>query len=186
MKARPTEYRGIRFKSKSEARFALFLDDQKKHWWYEPPALKLSDGYVPDFLIADVWQGNARDCGKDWRHPHLEIQIVEYKPSNPTATYMEELESRLTDVCSKFSGHPVLDFLCGSWHTLEAHIVTGGMGYQRSQYNTFCYFGPGEYDKNGWMYNCFQDGWPYELGGEHADAIMEKLKGYRFDLKENN
>jgi len=48
MKAIPTEYRGARFRSRLEARWAAFFDLIGWRWVYEPFDL---DGWTPDFLI---------------------------------------------------------------------------------------------------------------------------------------
>lgn len=44
----PTMYRGVRFRSRAEARWASVFDALSWPWAYEPIDL---DGYVPDFLI---------------------------------------------------------------------------------------------------------------------------------------
>lgn len=49
-----TEYRGYRFRSRREARWAVFLDVAGVTWEYEPEGYVLPDGvrYLPDFLIT--------------------------------------------------------------------------------------------------------------------------------------
>lgn len=49
-----TEYRGHRFRSRREARWAVFLDFAGITWEYEPEGYVLPDGvrYLPDFLIT--------------------------------------------------------------------------------------------------------------------------------------
>lgn len=44
----PTTYQGVRFRSKTEARYAAFFDEIGWHWQYEPIEL---NGYLPDFLL---------------------------------------------------------------------------------------------------------------------------------------
>lgn len=46
----PTEYKGIRFRSRTEARWAAFFDEVKLDWQYEPYDLS---GWIPDFAIQD-------------------------------------------------------------------------------------------------------------------------------------
>jgi len=48
LKAIPTTYSGIEFRSRLEARWAAFLDNVKADWDYEPQDF---DGYIPDFRI---------------------------------------------------------------------------------------------------------------------------------------
>jgi hypothetical protein len=87
-----TEYRGIQFRSKSEACFAAWLDwlkDNTKHgkqmfWDYEPPELIMADGYQPDFRCIHHKNANAPTCS-----------LIEYKPLMPTSTYIETTLAKL-------------------------------------------------------------------------------------------
>lgn len=49
----PTTYRGVRFRSRLEARYAAFFDELALPWRYEPIDL---EGYIPDYLL-DLEQG---------------------------------------------------------------------------------------------------------------------------------
>lgn len=53
MKAIETEYNGILFRSRLEARWAILFDALKIEWVYEPDCFILSNGqkYTPDFYI---------------------------------------------------------------------------------------------------------------------------------------
>ena len=62
----PTKYNGVEFKSRLEARWAVFFDYLNIHWEYEPEGFKLDNKnnadsyYCPDFLIRtpqgkDMW-----------------------------------------------------------------------------------------------------------------------------------
>jgi hypothetical protein len=63
-----TAYRGVIFRSRLEARWALFFDWLKVRWFYEFEGFRLPSGnYVPDFWLPDV--------KKTW---------VEIKPDEPT------------------------------------------------------------------------------------------------------
>ena len=61
MKAIETEYKGYRFRSRLEARWAVFFDACGVKWEYEPEGFDLGDGlyYLPDFLLHNVF---IRDC----------------------------------------------------------------------------------------------------------------------------
>jgi hypothetical protein len=51
--ARPTTYNGIEMRSRTEARFAAFLDEHNFTWTYEPRAFASAKGqYLPDFRLA--------------------------------------------------------------------------------------------------------------------------------------
>lgn len=65
----PTRYVGYRFRSRLEARWAVFLDQMGAEWLYEPEGYQLPSGpYLPDFLI----------------HPHTDRAFwLEIKPDLP-------------------------------------------------------------------------------------------------------
>lgn len=49
------EYRGIQMRSKLEAEFAWWLDDQQFRWQYEPRIFgPIGKGYLPDFLVHEL------------------------------------------------------------------------------------------------------------------------------------
>lgn len=57
IKAIETEYRGYRFRSRLEARWAVFFDQLGVRWEYEPQGFETPAGpYLPDFLLPDVNQ----------------------------------------------------------------------------------------------------------------------------------
>lgn len=52
--AKPTLYQGVRFRSRLEARWAVFLDALGAEWIYEPQVSGVS-GYLPDFEIGNAY-----------------------------------------------------------------------------------------------------------------------------------
>lgn len=56
MKAIETHYNGYRFRSRLEARWAVFFDTLGIRYEYEPEGFELSDGtyYLPDFWLPDL------------------------------------------------------------------------------------------------------------------------------------
>ena len=56
IRAIETEYKGYLFRSRLEARWAVFFDACGVKWEYEPEGFDLGDGiyYLPDFLLHDV------------------------------------------------------------------------------------------------------------------------------------
>mgnify|MGYP003534847135 FL=1 len=53
LRAIETRYKGYRFRSRLEARYAVLFDSLKIEWEYEPEGYVLEDGtwYLPDFFI---------------------------------------------------------------------------------------------------------------------------------------
>ncbi|WP_026499306.1 hypothetical protein [Butyrivibrio sp. WCD2001] len=67
LRAIQTEYKGYRFRSRLEARWAVFFDDCGVSWEYEPEGYDLGNGlcYLPDFLLHGVTVNHGlfkRDC----------------------------------------------------------------------------------------------------------------------------
>lgn len=55
MKVIPTEYNGYRFRSRLEARWAVFMDVLKVPFLYDPDAYEFNGvGYLPDFFIPSI------------------------------------------------------------------------------------------------------------------------------------
>ena len=86
MKPIPTEYEGTVFRSKSEAVFARSLSLAGCHWQYEPKLGGLESAWnIPphdwDFHICTK---EGMSC------------FVEYKPSKPTPTYMNNLCKKIS------------------------------------------------------------------------------------------
>ena len=56
MKVIQTEYKGYLFRSRLEARWAVFFDACGVDWEYEPEGYDLGNGlrYLPDFLLHGV------------------------------------------------------------------------------------------------------------------------------------
>ena len=57
IKAIETEYNGYRFRSRLEARWAVFFDAAKIKYEYEPEGFELADGtrYLPDFYLPELF-----------------------------------------------------------------------------------------------------------------------------------
>ena len=57
MKVIETKYKGYLFRSRLEARWAVFFDACGIRWEYEPEGIILSDGswYLPDFYLPDFY-----------------------------------------------------------------------------------------------------------------------------------
>lgn len=125
-KAIPTEYRGIRFRSKSEAIFARALDlahSGKLIWEYEPNEYEV-DGWKPDFYVKRQYEGsNYWDC------------IIELKPSEVTDTHMDNLGNRFCELMDENVG--LLCYLiCGNHRNSNRHVwwFNGGWDNETDDY----------------------------------------------------
>jgi hypothetical protein len=90
---RKTEYKGIVFKSKSEAIVARSMDLAGCLWRYEPIETLCQDGYILDFWIVIPQKLLADNIG-------FHTVFMEYKPSKPTDTYCNELYDRVRSLKS--------------------------------------------------------------------------------------
>lgn len=93
MKARPTTYNGFKMRSRLEAGFAAWLDSVGLSWMYEPECLAhpTLGQYLPDFLIADVYDllgGRVRDVFVEVKpHPFMD----DYSAAHAAAVRMQEV-----------------------------------------------------------------------------------------------
>lgn len=69
----PTRYKGYHFRSRLEARWAVFFDSLGIKWEYEPEGFMNADGdkYLPDFYLSQThtWvevKGDEEALCKDW------------------------------------------------------------------------------------------------------------------------
>lgn len=85
IKAIETMYNGYRFRSRLEARWAVFFDTLKVRWQYEPEGFQLPSGnrYLPDFYLTDLdlwieikpgdapqyWGRDAMPLSAEWTRP---------------------------------------------------------------------------------------------------------------------
>lgn len=90
--SKPTIYNGVLYRSRLEARWAVFFQGRETiNWfWYEPEILYLPDGspYTPDFKIS-----YSPYELRDRKPENQKIVYVEIKPSLPTDEYCERLMS---------------------------------------------------------------------------------------------
>ena len=87
-----TLYRGHYFRSKAEARFAVFLDCLGIKWEYEPQGFDLGNGlkYLPDFKIynVEIWDENWT-LKKDWTEHNDKCHYDTYEPKTLDHIWVE-------------------------------------------------------------------------------------------------
>lgn len=72
---KPTLYKGYYFRSKNEAKWAVFFDKLGIPYQYEPEAFMCSDGsqYTPDFFLPNSYLRDIR-----WKGLYLEVKHKEW------------------------------------------------------------------------------------------------------------
>jgi hypothetical protein len=131
--ARPTEYKGILYRSKSEAMFARWLELRASSWVrevscsgplfsggfnrcqagfeYEPEWLEI-DGWKPDFM---EWYVANNSCNKR-QYPTMVYSVIEYKPSRPTDAYIQTFATRCKKLIIELEAERQQEFLYrASW-----------------------------------------------------------------------
>lgn len=115
-----TFYKGYRFRSRTEARWAVILDALGAKWEYEPEGYELGNGlrYLPDFVVHNVY---AR--GDDKNNVYNKDMFLE-----PSDVYIE-VKGVPTDEDKK----KVYKFVGsrfdkdGRWYPLRPILVVGGL-----------------------------------------------------------
>jgi|SRR5690554_659384 len=127
IKAIQTRYKGYHFRSRLEARWAVFFDALGLQWEYEPEGFDLGGGvyYLPDFRVT----------GTDTNGDEMEYWF-EIKPKGKDLSWREEQKIQaFADswkapyaggffVCSGLPGEkrtPVIDRVSGVEHILWSH-----------------------------------------------------------------
>lgn len=107
LKAIETEYKGYRFRSQLEARWAVFFDACGVSWEYEPEGYDLGNGlyYLPDFLLHGVTINHAYHAkGQD-----LYVEVKGQMTDRDAAKINRFAELRLRDDGESgdyFAAHP--------------------------------------------------------------------------------
>ncbi len=138
MQSIQTFYNGTYYRSRLEARWAVFFDEMKIPFEYEPKAFKLKDKYtyIPDFCLLSS-SPDTVPTQVDPHSPHQPVAVwIEVKPKNPTnkeAWKVETLSRQLPETEVFFfigqptkpfaSGHGILKFLNGEVHPLKQGMV---------------------------------------------------------------
>jgi len=121
---RKTEYKGVVFKSKSEAIVARSMDLVGLLWEYEPYQTKCNDGYICDFWV--IVPASVVNDGRpsNW----FQNVFIEYKPSIPTNTYLNEIYDRFKTLGLKRNptiwilyGNPFDDTVQSGWLAIDVY-----------------------------------------------------------------
>jgi len=122
IKAIETHYKGCHFRSRLEARWAVFLDVLGVRWEYEKQGFDLPSGpYLPDFWIVPAANGRAA-----W---------LEIKPEQPTKG-----ERDLVKELAESSGSVGLIFAGSPWHNEQFVYVFLPSGAETNVTAPMCQF----------------------------------------------
>lgn len=118
MKPIETRYHGCRFRSRLEAKWAVFFDCMDIEWEYEPEGYDLGDGiwYLPDFRLHG-WKGRGSEG-----HEYLWAEVKGKLP----------MDAADWQKVSRFAGEHRQDHPFGD-ETYENPIITLGPIYEDSE-----------------------------------------------------
>jgi len=104
VKAIETKYKGYRFRSRLEARWAVFFDACGYKWEYEPEGFDLDGSYyLPDFKIY------GEDSNGDFNVFWVEIKPTGIILSNSEAEKIRKFSEIAEDVCRGYGDFIVID-----------------------------------------------------------------------------
>lgn len=115
LKAIETSYKGYRFRSRLEARWAVFFDALGVAWEYEPEGFETSAGwYLPDFVVRKAGSPNV------W----VEVRPVDVREPKVTAFNLLLRGAGLGEHCQFVFGDPLAWF---EWrrarHSTPQHLA---------------------------------------------------------------
>jgi hypothetical protein len=164
IKALPVWYKGYRYRSRSEGRWAVFMDTIGIDFEYEPQGFKLEDGtcYLPDFRLpwCNMW--------------------AEVKPTDPTPEERRKCELTVLGTGGTFlylAGTP--DFRAYEGVSRDSGMLTEAT-YSLDIHRNF---GPYFEGHRLWSSPEFEDLQEFTCSDRYRDAVYAS-RGARFDNKE--
>lgn len=136
-----TIYGGVRFRSRLEARWAVYFDLIGLPWIYEPDGYSLKSGnYCPDFVTNFNFDSNY---------------FLEVKPNEdafvPISNKLQEFSDAVDKPIFCLAGYPTIDPQLAILPKSERDKINSGL----SVYGCFCYYA---FTRKGWTQ-------PYYCGG---------------------
>jgi|GEM_PF-6557823 len=161
--AKPTKYKDVTFRSKSEARFAVMLELAGIKWCYEPIHNDPDLQWKPDFL-----------CEFPIRNGSTSAVLVEYKPTEPNPNYKEWW---FNEAINSLEGSTILSG--GSESTIDAAVLLWGSWF--NGINGFDYINVIVNEKKAGSYwSIVQEYFADKFFG--AMKFKHSANHYRFDL----
>lgn len=175
--AKPTTYNGYLFRSKLEAKWAVFFDLIGVPYMYEPEAFRCKDGsqYTPDFYLPESFLR-----GQSGKRLYMEIKPIgfttHYGPENDR--YIKRIASSLpNDNLCLFVGEPY-DLLFGEWNPENLQLCPYYDNYMVLMYCVECSVLKVDFREGNYMY-CPCCGGDISIDAMKPFAI--DARQYRFD-----
>lgn len=182
IKAIETEYNGYRFRSRLEARWAVFFDQAGITYEYEPEGFELEDGtrYLPDFYLPEL-------------DTHVEVKSEregaweDIKRAKNMLTWGGPIRRLLihSDIPKGFDGG-MWHFPCFYWEGTCDRVAVGwwfysciGDGKVEGHISSAGYIPPWDYDEYDQPKTCFRQTRPLSLKAV-SDRILRKESGWHY------
>lgn len=193
MEAIRTEYKGIVFRSKSEAVFARCLDlsEKTRTWEYET-----DDGGGLHSWDFRIYVQSESDCICEYcgcRHKSLSVRpvLVEYKPSEPTQSYVTHLTEKVRPFVEKVTkdhGGPFMDsyIVYGNpWHGPQNPELCDCSYIIYPIFSNWAKWGWGNFNQAGDNGEAFLFSYRHDITDILGidESITQEARRYRFDLK---
>lgn len=194
-----TAYNGYRFRSRLEARWAVFLDALKIRWEYEPEGFTLMDGtrYLPDFRLptfnGGMWAevkpegGDFSKAKQFCQESHQSIWLCEGPPDLRAWWYLEyeSLEEareyeRQNRACIGSFGSPAEGPINDADLTWGVQAYNGIPNADQATGEDRMFAMPGYEDDDGRI-----TGWNVDCLGDFFIAAVKASRGSRFEFGES-
>ena len=105
MKVVETRYAGRRFRSRTEARYAVLFDALTLDWDYEPEGFQLDDGsrYLPDFFVR---YPEGSGTAKAWPGAGYWVEIKAGTPTPADISKLSQVAKGTGHLAYLFAGQP--------------------------------------------------------------------------------
>lgn len=176
--AKETVYNGYRFRSKLEAKWAVFFDKLNVPYQYEPEAFRCSDGsqYTPDFYLPESFLRSHTRKGL-----YLEIKPLGFSRhfSSENQAYARRISTALqTSNLCLFTGEPY-DLAFGPWNDSNEQLCPEYDNYMVLMYCDECGSLKADFNEGQYRYcpNCEADTEFYTMKKAATEA-----RQYRFQF----
>lgn len=175
IQAIPTRYKGIVYRSRSEARFAAFLHFSGCGFTYEPEFLKLPNLYVPDFAI--FFPLRVIDFGEGEFNVGfpMNLTVIDYKPTMPNDEWRDSIHVNFKDISRKLASFGLSQF--------EFCLVVGNIYDDEGARKVFRF---NRDTLNGEFEDCSVGGWDQLMRWKYEPEAIQYAKKYRYDLEKND
>jgi hypothetical protein len=139
VKAKPTTYAQVEFRSRLEARWATFFDLLNLEWEYEPERTRVEGVYYqPDFLVCNL-PFIVPTKGKKRRVWVIDgQQVLEVKPADKDLSTKEMQKIRAYVYNTNWNGLIVLRGAPGAVEATHYKLHDGDVEATRVQFGTWC------------------------------------------------